>query len=176
MEWDGSRNIAADFLPLCLLVVSHWNRLCLLGRESALWNSSPRAVTVKCPPERASWPGLLLYCVFLCPQECADLANDNSECALSPVEPQACSLCVGSFPGLNDCTGWALIIHKGKREGWLEGEKYAFLMAVFQQVLSFHISTSHGVFLSVSLEVWSKLPAVAQFLLLKKISVGCQPP
>lgn len=33
--------------------------------EKVLYGScSPRTVTVKCPLERASWPGLLLPCVF----------------------------------------------------------------------------------------------------------------
>lgn len=42
--------------------------------------------------QRASWPGLPLHCVLLCLQECADLANDNTERALSSAEPQALSL------------------------------------------------------------------------------------
>lgn len=62
-----------------------------------------------------------------------------------------------------------------EKAGWREINT-PFSWAVFQQVLSFPISTSRGVLLSVSLEVWSKLPVIAQFLLLKRISVGCQPP
>lgn len=109
-------------------------------------NSSPRAVTVKCPPERASWPGLLLYCVFLCPQECADLANDNTEQATSPVKPQTLSL---SLFVLALFQAWMIAVV----EPWLStggGEKAGcreknmpFSWALLQEVLSFHVSRSH---------------------------------
>lgn len=49
------------------------------------------------------------------------------------------------------------------------GEKnIPFSWALFQQILSFQVSRSHGILLSVSLEVWSKSPVVIEFLLLKK--------
>lgn len=139
-------------------------------------NSSPRAVTVKCPPERASWPGLLLHRVFLCPEECVDLANDNTEHARSPVEPQALSLFVLALfqAWMTALVEPSLSTRGGEQAGQRE-KNLPFSWALFQQSLNFHISRSHGVLLSVSLEVWLKIPVVTQFLLWKKNSVGCQP-
>lgn len=93
-------------------------------------NYSLGAVAVKCPPESPSWPGLLLRCV-LCPQECADLANDDTEHALSPVEPQAFSLSVRWLFSKLQWLHW-LSLHypQGEARRRAGGRKYAFLMAV----------------------------------------------
>lgn len=118
--------------------------------------------------QRASWPGPLLHCVFLCLQECADLASDNTERALSPAEHQAPSpLGAGSFPSLNDCIGWTFIIHRGRQAGGWREKNRPFSWPRLQQVWAFTPVDLTEFYFFVSFELCSKIPVVIQFLFWK---------
>lgn len=122
-RWGELIHTAADFQPLRLLAEPLLTALpapkgkCFMATPAPgqwQWNAL----------QRGSWPGLLLHCVLLCPQECADLANDNTERALSPALP-LCWL----FSKLEWLHWLSLHYPQGEARRQAGGRKIAFLMA-----------------------------------------------
>lgn len=118
----------------------------MLSRESQLaWAAAPLGV--------------------LCPQECVDLANDSAEGACPQWSLRPFLSLLALFQArLIALVEPSLSTRRDEEADWKE-KNVPFSWAVFQQILNFHISRSRGVLLSVSLEVWSKIPVVTQLLL-----------
>lgn len=101
--------------------------LCLLRRESALWQLQPKGSDRKMPSRESQLAWTAAPLCLVPSGMCGFSKWQHWACPVPSGAPGLLSLQAGSFPGLKDRTGWALIVHKGKRAGWLEGDKCAVL-------------------------------------------------